>query len=137
VVWPGGTTQITRFDIVSGGVAGGPQAGDPETGWYWYPAENGRGWLIEVQGGELFLAGFMYDLRGHAAWYVSRGPMLTQSSYAGNLLEYANGQTAGGAYAPPTVNANRGPVIIQFPTPATALVTLPSFAQIPLQRFRF
>ena len=41
---------------------------EPGTGWYWNPAENGRGFAIERQGDVLFLAGFMYEVSGAQVW---------------------------------------------------------------------
>jgi hypothetical protein len=42
----------------------------PRTGWFWNPAEGGRGFAIERQGSQLFVAGFMYETTGESTWYV-------------------------------------------------------------------
>lgn len=38
----------------------------PRTGWFWNPAEGGRGFAIERQGSQLFVAGFMYETTGES-----------------------------------------------------------------------
>jgi hypothetical protein len=44
---------------------------DPEVGWWWNPDESGRGFFIESQGGNVFLAGYFYENDGRATWLVS------------------------------------------------------------------
>ncbi|MCM2326529.1 MAG: hypothetical protein NDI88_01435, partial [Lysobacter sp.] len=36
------------------------EPGPPETGWWWNPAEDGRGFSLEVQGNNIFFAAFLY-----------------------------------------------------------------------------
>ena len=47
---------------VPGGLAGPPLAGQPENGWWWNPAESGRGFFIEWQNGQ---GGPQADLAGY------------------------------------------------------------------------
>ncbi len=75
------------------------QPGPPQTGWWWNPLEDGRGFSLEVRGNNLFFAAFLYDISGRSTWYVSTGPVsLDGSYYAGDLLSARGGQTLGGAY---------------------------------------
>ena len=136
--WPGGTTSIQRFPIVPGGLAG--VAASPQSGWYWNPAEGGRGFAIEIQNGNIMVAGFMYDAAGRPLWYVSQGPLVAGNPnlYQGQWVEYANGQTLSGAYKAPLVaNPQAGALVLQFTNAENAILTLPNGQQTTLTRFRF
>lgn len=135
--WADGTIPLTRFDIVGGGVAAGPAAGSPETGWYWNSGENGRGWFVEVQNSTLFLSGFMYDARGQPTWYTSQGAMTTTSLYSGTLNLSAGGKAIGGTNQAPTSSTSQGTVTVQFPTTTTAILTLPGGGTVALTRYSF
>jgi YVTN family beta-propeller protein len=137
LVWPGGTTPIQRFDIVTGGAAAGPASGMPETGWWWNPSEPGRGFFIEVQASTMFLATFLYDDRGEPVWYTSQNAMTSTSLYTGTLTEYANGQTLTGSYRAPTTTGSRGAISITFSSRTAGTLTLPNGTSIPIQRFSF
>ncbi|MSP48835.1 MAG: hypothetical protein EXQ95_05855 [Alphaproteobacteria bacterium] len=137
LVWPGGTTQIQRFDIVSGGASAGPASGMPETGWWWNPSEPGRGFFIEVQSSTMFFATFLYDDRGEPVWYSSQNTMTSTGLFQGTLSEYANGQTLTGTYRAPTTLATRGTVTIAFSSRTAGTLTLPGGTSIPIQRFSF
>jgi hypothetical protein len=93
---PGGVTPLTRFPVGSG-------SGSPiENGRWWNAAEPGRGFSIEMQGGAIFIAGFMYDTAGNPLWYFAQGAVGGTGAYSGAWLQAAGGQTLGGAYRPPT-----------------------------------
>jgi len=118
VTWPGGVVQIER-DIF-----GAPPADyQPESGWWWNPAESGSGYSIEVQGDNLFFVGFMYDGAGNPVWYFSAGPMSTPTTYSGTLQQFANGQTLTGAYRPPDAPATIGSLAVTFTAPDAATLT--------------
>ena len=135
--WAGGTVPIRRFEFMPGGLALPPGAGQPETGWWWNPAESGHGFSLEIQGSLMFLAGYMYEGSGNPLWYLPDGS-LSGTAYTGAWAQYANGQTLTGSYvAPVIVNSNVGPLGIQFSSSSTAVLTLPDGRQIPIQRFRF
>jgi YVTN family beta-propeller protein len=144
ITWPGGTIPIERFNIVENGVNTPRAPTQPETGWWWYPNENGRGFAIEIQNGMMFLAAYMYDFAGNPVWYAaylsSNDPVwnVTQSRYQGTLVQYANGQSLMGAYhAPMVVNGNVGALQVQFQSTTTGTLTLPDGRIIPISRFRF
>src|SRR5206468_1469563 len=72
-----GTTMINNGTnrsavTVPGAVTCQPQA--PQTGWWWNPAQPGRGFSIEVQGTHIFFAAFHYDVSGRSTWNVASGP---------------------------------------------------------------
>lgn len=137
LTWPGGTIPFTRYDIVSGGVTAGSSAGMPQKGWWWNSAESGRGYFIEVQGSTMFLATYMYDTSGQAAWYVSLGAMTSTSLYTGTLTEFRGGQTLAGPYSAPTTSLNAGTITIQFSSQTGATLTLPNGQQVALTRYSF
>jgi len=98
-------------------------AAAPESGWYFNPAESGRGFNIEIQGTTLFIAGFLYDAAGHPIWFVSGGPMSSASSYSGAAYKSDNGQPLGGSYRSPTA-VPFGNVSITFPTTVDANINV-------------
>ena len=107
--WPGGTVSIQR-EIFDSGQA----VFQPQSGWWWNPAESGSGYSIEVQGANLFLVGFMYDSGGNPVWNFSAGPMATPTTYSGSLLRFADGQTLTGAYHPPSAPTTIGSLAVSF-----------------------
>jgi len=118
ISWPGGTVSIQReiFDT-------GQAVFQPQSGWWWNPAESGSGYSIEVQGGNLFLVGFMYDGAGNPVWYFSAGPMKTPAAYSGSLLRFADGQTVTGPYRPPTPPTTIGTLAVSFAAEDAATLT--------------
>ncbi len=120
LTWPGGTVALERFRFSN---AAAPSM-QPETGWWWNSAESGRGIFFEVQGNQMFTAGYMYDAGGHPVWYASAGTMSSPASYQGRLDQYANGQTLTGAYRAPGAPANAGSISAQFSAADKATVTL-------------
>jgi hypothetical protein len=144
IIWPGGTVAIERFNIVPNGLTLAPMANQPEGGWWWNPDESGRGFFLEWQGGQLFMAGYMYDDAGNPIWYLSGN-----STPSTNLLGYSNVWAAlrqwPNAYrpyrAPSAVNPSMAPVTIQFSGAETGLMTLPggrttADTQVPLLNAR-
>jgi hypothetical protein len=140
MIWPGGTVAIERFEIVPSGLSMAAQANEPQSGWWWSPSESGRGFFLEWQGGQLFMAGYMYDDAGNPIWYLSgnSAPSTNLQSYSNTWQLYGNGQTLTGAYRAPTqVSGNVAPVTIQFSGAETGLMTLPGGRTAAIRRFRF
>jgi len=141
LVWPGGTVPIQRFNIVPDGLNLDPVDGQPESGWWWNEQEAGRGFFMEWQGGNLDIAGYMYDEAGNSVWYLTTGPIggtATARSFAGNWWTFADGQTLTGPWKPNRqTSSNAAPVTIQFSGPDTALMTLPNGRSTSLTRHRF
>lgn len=69
ITWPGGVGAIEREIFGSG-----PATFQPQSGWWWNPAESGSGYSMEVQGNTVFLVGFMYDAAGKPVWDLSAAP---------------------------------------------------------------
>jgi alpha-tubulin suppressor-like RCC1 family protein len=140
MIWPGGTVAIERFNIVPNGLTLAPGPNQPESGWWWDPQEPGRGFFLEWQGKQLFMAGYMYDNAGNPVWYLSGDgqPSSNLQSYSNAWQLYGNGQTLTGTYKPPTaVNPSVAPVTIQFKGANTGLMTLPNGRSTAIQRFLF
>ena len=134
LTWPGGNLAIQRFPV-DGQTVRAPQSGAPETGWWWNASESGTGWFFEVQGSNLFMAGYLYDDAGRPIWYVSSGPMLSATAFDGDLQLYGGGQTMTGSYRAPTSSAAIGRVSVRFTGTGTATVTLPQGRTVALSRF--
>jgi alpha-tubulin suppressor-like RCC1 family protein len=118
---------------VPGDVECQPQT--PETGWWWNPAEDGRGYSVEVHGNNFFFASFLYDVSGRSTWYVSTGPVsLDGSYYTGDLLSAKGGQTLGGAYPGSPTLASVGPITVAFNTASQGTLVWPG-GTVPIQRF--
>jgi DNA-binding beta-propeller fold protein YncE len=136
--WPGGLVPIVRYDFGPGGAAGVQPVTNPQSGWWFNPAEGGRGFGIEVQGGQMSLAGYMYDAAGNATWYLAAGAMSSATLFQGVWQAYGGGQTLLGAFKPSSiVTQNAGSVTLQFNDTANATLTLPDGRQVSLTRYRF
>jgi hypothetical protein len=107
----------------------------PANGYWWNPAESGRGFVIEVQGTQLFIAGFLYASSGESTWVASIGPMTSPSRYSGPLITFSGGQTLTGAYnGLPTPGAPIGTISLAFTSNNAGTLTWPG-GTIPIQRF--
>ena len=133
----GQAMEIQRHDIVANGVAMGPQAGAPRSGWWWSPQENGRGYFLEAQGDNMLFAGLMYDDLGQATWYSASGTMITPTVFSAQLIQPHGGQTLNGPYTTQSQGFDEGSMTIQFTSDTTATLTIPSGRQIPLLRYTF
>jgi len=109
----------------------------PDSGWYFNPSENGRGFNIEIQGNTLFMAGFMYDTAGKPIWVISGGTMSSATTYSGAAFQTANGQPLGGAYHAVT-GVPFGTASVTFPTTVTANITVNGYNfSVMRQQFGF
>lgn len=79
----------------------------PSSGWWWNPAEGGRGYALEVRGSSVFFAAFMYDDDGEARWYVASGTV-TGGVFEADLQRYGGPGT--GFWGPTTGVASLGSV---------------------------
>ena len=111
----------------------------PQTGWWWDPALNGTGWVIEYSPSQnqIFMAQFLYDSSGNATWLVSTGAYdLATSKYSGTWLKATGGQQLVGAYQQNGLTTV-GTFSVQFQSATTATMTRTDGSQISLQRFSF
>jgi hypothetical protein len=108
----------------------------PQTGYWLNPAESGRGFVIEQQGNDFFMASFLYDASGRATWYGIGPGSIVSATYTGTLVSFGGGQTLTGAYHAPTITGSGGAVTVSFSSPTQGTLTWPE-GTIPIQRFDF
>lgn len=106
----------------------------PETGWWWYASESGRGFSLEVSGNNLFIAGYLYSTDGTPIWYVSSGSRASNGVYQGILQQFSGGQTLSGSYQAPTYLGSVGTVTLSFDTTTSGRLTWPG-GTIPFTRY--
>ncbi|MBX3655313.1 MAG: hypothetical protein KF686_14110 [Ramlibacter sp.] len=110
----------------------------PVTGWYWNPAEGGRGFAIERQGDKLFVAAFLYETSGAPTWYVATLSAGAAGQYVGEFSRYTGGQSLLGGYRAP-VAAKVADVVLTFSSSTNATLRATpvggSPVSIALQRF--
>jgi hypothetical protein len=127
-------TGVNRAAVtVPGSLVCEPAA--PETGWWWNPLEDGRGFSLEKRGNNLFFAAFLYDVSGRSTWYVSSGPVSLEGTlYNGDLLSAEGGQTLGGPYSRFPTLRSVGALNITFNNARTGTIVWPG-GTVPIQRF--
>jgi hypothetical protein len=108
----------------------------PEVGWWWNPAESGRGFFIESHDGVMFMAGYFYESDGRATWLVSGGSNADPYAYSGRLLAERAGQTLTGPYQPPTPPVDSGAVSLHFTSDTQGTLTWPG-GTVDIVRQRF
>jgi hypothetical protein len=108
----------------------------PRDGWWWNAAEAGRGFFLERQGTNMFMAGYFYAADGRATWLVSNDAMPNPDAYDGRLLAFANGQSLAGAYRPPGPAADAGAISVRFIDDTHATLTWPG-GTVPIVRQPF
>ena len=90
------TNLRTSPDLDYVTLTGDPATTTPQAGWWWNPAEPGRGFAIDYSPANkmIFLGAFLYDSSGTPVWYsaalAEHGPDL----YYGYLVRYQGGQAA-------------------------------------------
>ena len=136
LTWPGGSMPIQRFEFAPGGLTSVKTNFAPENGWWLDLDEPGRGYAIEVQGNNIFVAGFMYDASGRPVWHLSQGAMTNTGEYNGTWVQYGGGQSLSGPFRlASVVNPNLGGLRLQFSSTAKGNLTLPNGRVIPIEKF--
>jgi hypothetical protein len=107
----------------------------PVDGWWWNPQESGRGFNIEMQDDEMFIAAFHYTPDGSPLWWVANGRYNANTGrMTGQFVEFAGGQCPGCPYSPPAVvNGAGSPVTIDFHSAVRATVQW-NGETIPIER---
>ncbi|QDQ27275.1 hypothetical protein FNU76_13375 [Chitinimonas arctica] len=107
--------------------------GGPESGWWWNPAEGGRGFMLERQGDQIFMAGFLYEDDGRATWFVSQCKLSAAGDCDGSIDRYRGGQSLTGSYKTPT-STRQGQLRLQFNSPDHGTLTWPG-GVVAIERF--
>jgi hypothetical protein len=137
MTWPGGTVALERFGFTTGSVLAPPQAGAPQSGWWWNAAESGRGFALEFQGDAIFGAAFLYAANGDPTWYIVSGQMQSPTRYAGTWIAFTDGQAMGAPYRAPVRAPDPGSVVFEFSDATHGTLVLPDGRRVPLVRFGF
>ncbi len=136
--WPGGSVSLVRFPAAPGGGIPVPQAGAPQSGWWWNATEGGRGFAIEFQADFVFIAGFMYAADGDPTWYVTNGRMTAPNEYVAEWYAFTGGQAMGQPWrAAAATTPTSGSIRLTFSDATHGTLTLPDGRQIALTRFEF
>ncbi|MBI1775268.1 MAG: hypothetical protein HYR63_07975 [Proteobacteria bacterium] len=107
----------------------------PQSGWWWNPAEAGRGFSLEVNAqGRIFFSSYLYADDASSLWLTASGALATAAAYQGTLDQYGNGQTLAGLYQPATRTGSPGALTVSFATPTTGALTWPG-GSMAIQRF--
>lgn len=131
------TIQLERFPFWAP-IPFAPSNGSYESGWWWNEFESGRGYFIETQGSQAFIASFMYDSTGQPTWYAMLANVLTPSLATGVLQQYKDGQSLSGDYKSPTLSpASAGNLTIRFSNNESGVLTLPNAQNVAIKRFLF
>jgi hypothetical protein len=77
----------------------------------------------------------MYDESGNPVWYSTSGP-ISGTSYQGDLLQFAGGQSMSGTYRSPSAT-NIGAINIVFQDQTHATLIFSEGTQVSIERFRF
>ena len=120
--------------------ARGAAAFTPESGLWWNPAEDGRGYAIEIQDNVLAILVYGYDndTARTSAFFTAAGPLQGNASFSGTLDGATNGQCLTCVYTgrPIILTGAGGAVSIVFDTETRARLTLGG-RSINIERFNF
>ncbi len=108
----------------------------PENGWWWNPAEPGRGFNIETQNNTVFVATYVYDTAGNPIWYSGSGELAENSTLTVHLLISEEGPCIGCPYHAPTTTDAGIPMTLQFTSSGKGSV-LWQGETVPIRRFNF
>jgi hypothetical protein len=108
----------------------------PENGWWWNPAEPGRGFNIETQDRTVFVATFIYDEAGNPVWYSGSGELNEGGAVTVPALRFEGGQCIGCPFQEAQVTGDFGPLTLQFTSEMAAVVQWAG-ATVPIERFNF
>jgi alpha-tubulin suppressor-like RCC1 family protein len=108
----------------------------PQSGYWWNPAEAGRGYVIEYNGTNVFMAAFLYDQSGRSTWYGGGPAPLTGSTFTAPMSAYSGGQTLTGSYRSATQGTSPGNISITFSDATDGTLTWPG-GTIPITRYPF
>ncbi len=135
---PGGRRIAgTRFDFNGLASVRQPshQPHQPETGWFWNPAEGGRGYALEVQNDKVFMAMFHYNPDGTPTWNVVEDDISSGIARSPFKL-YVGGQTLTSAYRGPS-NHLLGEYTLSFRNPCAGQVQFAGGPVVGIRRFVF
>lgn len=115
----------------------------PESGWWYDPSINGRGYSIEIQDNVAFIAMYTYDTQTNGSgnrrpiWFATAGTLVGHKIFAGTFEIYENGTCVGCSFTPPNIPpTEKHAVTIEFLTSTTGTMTIGG-QSFPIRRFIF
>lgn len=108
----------------------------PQTGYWYNPAESGRGFTIEQNAttGNVFLATYLYSSSSEAVWYAAGPAPMNGDTFSAPITAFDNGQTLNGNWQAAGVGTSPGNVSITFSDATDGTLTWPG-GTIPITRF--
>lgn len=108
----------------------------PQSGYWWNPAEVGRGYLLEYNGTKIFMATFLYDASGRSIWYGAGPAPISGATFSAPLSSFSGGQTLTGAFRQASQGTSPGTISITFSDATHGSMTWPG-GTIPIERYEF
>lgn len=130
------TKKILLLLVLFFGICQSAFSISPQTGWWWNADESGRGYTIEQQGDKIFFAAYLYSDDGSAVWYTADMNKTADDQFAGDLVQFQNGQTLTGSYQKPELAGMPGAISLKFSSETEATLTLLN-TDIAITRFIF
>ncbi|MCU6434016.1 hypothetical protein LPB67_09580 [Undibacterium sp. Jales W-56] len=127
--------RLTIFFLLFCSLTGAAQANMPESGWWWNASEAGRGYSIEIQDNQIFVAAYTYDANKQPVWYYSSGTLSGDSSYSGRVVKAVNGSCFGCSQGTPQ-SLDSGAITIKFNGAKDATLTIMGYTT-QITRFDF
>jgi hypothetical protein len=134
----GSKINLQRFAFTSSQSPVAPEAGAPQSGWWWAgTALSGTGYGIEIQGNSVFIVAYVYDNSGNPVWYLATGNLTTPTTYNVTWDVYVGGPqftSPEGAYSAHMVSSAT-PMTLTFSDATNGTLTMGSTV-IPITRFK-
>ncbi len=109
----------------------------PEDGFWWNPAESGRGWNFETENDLVAVVHYTYDTAGRSVFLTSVGQWNPSNrTLTTTLNAFEGGQCIGCGYVAPR-SSDLGTVRFEFLNETVGRVIYPNGTVVPIERFRF
>lgn len=122
--------KIVRFEFVNNGLNSPPSGNQPQNGWWWDPAQNGKGYFIETQAGMSFIAAYSYwptSATETKPWWYAVESVFDPSAnklLSTNVSIFNGGQTIGEPYKAPTATQVSSTFDLSVGSTSTGLLTI-------------
>ncbi len=138
---PARAFEVEKFTLSAGSLPSVPEAQRSavqlESGIYWTPSENGRGYTIEMVNGHANVGVYHFDDAGDPTWHLVWVALGADAKSIGDFATFRGGQTLNGAYRASTRDAGTATFAIKALGPCKALLQSPGRAPVEVQRFAF
>ncbi len=109
----------------------------PSSGWWWNPAEPGRGYGLEISSsGAMRLGLFGFDDSGFSHWWTASGTLDSAGNFSSNLIDAEFGNPLG-APQRAAQTSSVGSISFAATSDTAGTLTLPNGSQVPIQRYEF